>query len=132
MYSKKVMQHFEHPKNVGVMKNPSGFGEKGNLRCGDVMDIYIKVENGIIKDIKFKTFGCVAAIASTSILTEMVKGKTIEQAEKITKDDVVKEMGELPPVKLHCSLLAVDALKEAIKDYKGKGKEKDGKRNKKR
>ena len=120
MYSKKVMQHFENPKNVGVMENPSGFGEKGNLRCGDVMDIYIKVENDRIVDVKFKTFGCVAAIASTSILTEIAKGKTIEEAEKITKDEVVKEMGKLPPIKLHCSLLAVDALKEAIKNYKSK------------
>ncbi len=120
MYSKKVMQHFENPQNVGVIENPDGFGEKGNLRCGDVMDIYIKVENDKIIDVKFKTFGCVAAIASTSILTEIAKGKTIEEAEAITKDDVVKEMGDLPPAKLHCSLLAVDALKEAIKNYKNK------------
>ena len=120
MYSKKVMQHFENPKNVGIIKNPSGFGEKGNLRCGDVMDIYINVKNKKIVDIKFKTFGCVAAIASTSILTELVKGKTIEKAEKITKDEIVKEMGKLPSVKLHCSLLAVDALREAIKNYKTK------------
>jgi nitrogen fixation NifU-like protein len=125
MYSKKVMQHFEHPKNVGVIENPSGFGEKGNLRCGDVMDIYISVKDNVIEDIKFKTFGCVAAIASTSVLTEMVKGKTIEEAEKITKEQVVKELGELPPVKLHCSLLAVDALKEAIKDFKSKNDTKE-------
>jgi len=128
MYSKKVMQHFENPRNVGIIKNPSGFGEKGNLRCGDVMDIYIKVENDKIVDIKFKTFGCVAAIASTSVLTEMVKGKTILEAEQLTKNEVVKELGELPPVKLHCSLLAVDALHEAIKNYKdkqNKGEEKE-------
>lgn len=121
-YSRKVINHFKRPKNVGEIKDPDGFGEKGNLRCGDVMDIYIKVKKDRISDIKFKTFGCVAAIASTSILTEIVKGKTIEQAEKITKDDVLKEMGDLPPVKVHCSLLAVDALKEAIKDYKSNKK----------
>jgi len=119
-YSKKVLEHFENPKNVGVIEDADGFGEVGNLRCGDVMDIYIKVEGGIIKNIKFKTFGCVAAIASTSVLTEMVKGMKIEEAEKLTKDDVTKELGELPPVKLHCSLLAVDALKKAIKNYRGK------------
>jgi len=120
MYSKKVMQHFENPKNVGVIKDADGFGEKGNIRCGDVMDIYIKVKEGKIKDIKFKTFGCVAAIASTSVLTEMVKGKTVKEAENITKTELVKELGELPPVKLHCSLLAVDALHKAIENYKDK------------
>ena len=120
MYSKKVMNHFENPKNVGTIKNADGFGEKGNLRCGDVMDIYIKVKDNKIEDIKFKTFGCVEAIASTSVLTEMVKGKTVKEAESITKNELVKELGELPPVKLHCSLLAVDALHESIKNYREK------------
>jgi len=120
-YSKKVMQHFENPKNIGEIKNADGVGEVGNLRCGDVMKISIKVEKNVIKDIKFKTFGCVAAISTSSILTEIVKGKTIKQAKAITKDDIVKELGGLPNVKIHCSLLAIDALKAAIKDYEKNG-----------
>jgi len=120
-YSKKVMQHFENPKNIGEIKNADGIGEVGNLRCGDVMKISIKVEKNVIKDIKFKTFGCVAAISTSSILTEIVKGKTIKQAKAITKDDIVKELGGLPNVKIHCSLLAIDALKAAIKDYEKNG-----------
>lgn len=122
MYTKEVMEHFMHPKNVGVIKDADGVGEVGNIACGDVMWLYIKVgenEKGekIIKDIKFKTFGCVAAIATSSKITELAKGKTIEEALKITKDDVAKSLGGLPPVKMHCSLLATDALKEAIYDY---------------
>ena len=116
-YTKKVLEHFKKPKHVGKIKNPSGVGEVGNIRCGDQMKLFIKVEDNIIKDIKFKTFGCAAAIASSDILCDIVIGKTIEQAKKLTKDDVVKELGDLPPVKLHCSLLAIDALKKAIKDY---------------
>jgi len=124
-YSKKVMKHFENPKNIGEIKDADGVGEVGNLRCGDVMKISIKVENKggkeLIKDIKFKTFGCVAAIATSSILTEIVKGKTIKQAKAMTKDDIVKELGGLPNIKVHCSLLAIDALKAAIKDYEKNG-----------
>ena len=120
-YSKKVMQHFENPKNIGEIKNADGIGEVGNLRCGDVMKISIKVEKNVIKDIKFKTFGCVAAISTSSILTEIVKGKTIKQAKAMTKDDIVKELGGLPNIKVHCSLLAIDALKAAIKDYEKNG-----------
>lgn len=117
LYSKKVMKHFTHPKNVGEFKNPDGFGEIGNTSCGDVMKIGIKVSDGKIKDIKFKTFGCVAAIASTSALTELVKGKKISEAKKIKMKDVVEFIGGLPNIKLHCSSMAIGALKKAIKDY---------------
>ncbi len=124
MYSKKVMKLFMHPKNAGELKNPDAEGQAGNPICGDVMKIQIKVKNGRIVDIKFKTLGCAAAIASSSMLTELVKGKTLEEAEKITKDQIVKELGGLPPIKIHCSLLAVDALKKAIENYKKKYKNK--------
>jgi nitrogen fixation NifU-like protein len=122
MYSKKVMQYFLHPKNVGEIKNPSGVGEVGNIVCGDVMKLYIKVKNDIIKDIKFKTLGCAAAIATSSIITEIAKNKKIEDALKISKEEIIKSLGGLPPVKIHCSVLAVDALKEAIYDYLKKSK----------
>ena len=123
MYSKKVIQHFKHPKNIGEIKNPDGLGKVGNPVCGDVMHIYIKVgknkkEEEIIKDIKFKTMGCVAAIASSSITTEMAKGKTLEQAMKITNKLVAKKLKGLPKEKLHCSNLAADALHNAIENYK--------------
>ncbi len=123
-YNKKVLDHFKNPRNVGKIENPDGVGKVGNIVCGDVMWIYIKVEkkNGkeIIKDIKFQTFGCVAALATTSILTELVKDKSLEEALKIEKGDVVESLGGLPNIKLHCSLLAVDALSEAIYDYLSK------------
>lgn len=127
-YSKKVMQHFMHPKNVGKIKNPDGIGKIGNPICGDVMWIYIKVEKKeiknkqieYIKNIKFQTFGCAAAISTSSMITELAKGKTIEQAKKITIDDVVSALKGLPPIKMHCSNLAADALHEAIKDYERK------------
>jgi nitrogen fixation NifU-like protein len=122
MYTEKVKNHFFNPRNVGEIKNADGFGKVGNPKCGDVMAIYIKVKDNKIKDIKFKTFGCTAAIATSSILTEMVKGKTLDEALKITRDDVAKELGGLPSIKLHCSNLAADALKEAIKDYRIKRK----------
>lgn len=122
MYSKKVMEHMESPKNVGSIENADGVGKVGNPVCGDVMSMFIKVENGIITDIKFKTYGCGAAIATSSMMTEMVKGKTIGEAEKITKDQLAKELDGLPNIKLHCSVLAVDALHKAIADYKGKHK----------
>jgi nitrogen fixation NifU-like protein len=119
-YTKKVKEHFFHPKNVGEIKNADGIGKVGNPTCGDVMAIYIKVKDNRITDIKFKTFGCTAAIATSSILTEMAKGKTLDEALKITRDDVANELGGLPAIKLHCSNLAADALREAIKDYRNK------------
>jgi len=122
MYTEKVKDHFLNPRNVGEIKNPDGFGKVGNPVCGDVMAIYIKVKNNMIIDIKFKTFGCSAAIATSSVLTEMVKGKTIDEALKITRNDVANELGGLPAIKMHCSNLAADALREAIKDYKNKKK----------
>jgi len=117
MYNKKVMQHFRKPKNVGEIKDADGIGKVGNPVCGDVMWIYIKVKDDKIKDIKFKTFGCVSAIATTSMLTELAKGKTLEEAKKITRDDVADALGGLPSIKMHCSNLAADALKRAIEDY---------------
>jgi len=122
LYTKKVMDHFRNPRNMGEIKDADGFGKVGNPKCGDVMAIYIKVKNEKIVDIKFKTYGCTAAISTSSILTEMVKGKSIEEALKLTRDDVANELGGLPAIKLHCSNLAADALKEAIKDYRGKNK----------
>jgi len=119
-YTEKVMDHFRNPRNMGEIKNPDGFGKVGNPKCGDVMAVYIKVKDEIIVDIKFKTYGCTAAIATSSILTELVKGKNIEEALKITRDDVANELGGLPAIKLHCSNLAADALREAVKDYRKK------------
>ena len=116
-YSEKVKDHFFHPRNVGEIKDADGVGTVGNPKCGDIMTIYIKVKENIITDIKFKTYGCAAAIATSSITTEIIKGKSIETAKKLSRDDVAQELGGLPAVKLHCSNLAADALKEAIKDY---------------
>ncbi len=121
-YNEIVKNHFFHPRNVGEIKNPDGFGKVGNPTCGDVMAIYIKVKDNKITDIKFKTFGCSAAIATSSVLTEMVKGKTVDEALKITRDDVANKLGGLPAIKMHCSNLAADALREAIKDYRSKKK----------
>lgn len=120
MYSDKVIEHFNNPRNVGEIENPSGVGTVGNPVCGDIMKMFIKVNNGTISDIKFKTFGCGAAIATSSVLTEMVKGKTIEDASKISNKDVADALGGLPPLKLHCSNLAADALRKAIEDYKSR------------
>jgi len=121
MYSKKVIEHFRNPRNMGEIKNADGVGTVGNPVCGDLMTIYIKVKNNRITDIKFKTFGCAAAIATSSMITELAKGKTLEEAEKITRDDVANELEGLPPIKMHCSNLAADALKAAIKDYRKRG-----------
>lgn len=121
-YTQKVMKYFLHPKNMGELKNPDGEGQVGNPVCGDVMKIQIKVKNGRISDIKFKTLGCAAAIASTSVLTELVKGKTVEKALKVTKEDVIKVLGGLPSIKIHCSVMAQNALKKAIENYKQKVK----------
>lgn len=117
MYSEKVMDHFQNPRNVGEIENADGVGEVGNAKCGDIMRMYISVENGVITDVKFKTFGCGSAIATSSIATEMVKGKTLEEALKLTNKAVAEALDGLPPVKMHCSVLAEDALKAAIYDY---------------
>lgn len=122
MYSEKVIEHFKKPHNVGKIKDADGIGTVGNRACGDVMKLYIKVEDNRIIDIKFETMGCAAAISSSDILCEIAKGKTIEEALKITKDFLIKELEGLPPLKIHCSVLAVDALHEAIKDYQEKKK----------
>lgn len=122
MYNEKVMEHFMNPRNVGEIEDADGIGEVGNFKCGDIMKVYIKVEDNIIKDIKFKTFGCASAIASSSIATEMIKGKTVEEALKFTNKQVVEELGGLPPEKVHCSVLAEQAIHAAINDYLGKKK----------
>ncbi len=124
MYSEKVMDHFTNPRNVGEIEDADGVGMVGNPACGDIMKLTIKVEEGIIKDIKFKTFGCGAAIATSSMVTELVKGKPLDEAEKITNKTVAEALDGLPPVKMHCSNLAADALHAAIEDYKKRLKEK--------
>ncbi len=120
-YSKKVMDHFMNPRNVGGLDKVSGVGEVGNPTCGDIMHLEIEVEEDTIKDIKFRTFGCAAAIATSSMVTEMVKGKTLAEAEKITNRMVAEALDGLPPVKMHCSNLAADALHQAIVDYRQGG-----------
>lgn len=125
MYSEKVMDHFSKPRNVGEIEDADGIGTVGNPVCGDLMTIYIKVKDNIIEDVKFKTFGCGAAIATSSMVTEMAMGKTIEEALEITRNDVADELEGLPPVKMHCSNLAADALHAAIDDYKKKQAEKE-------
>ena len=120
MYTEQVMDHLINPRNVGEIEDASGVGEVGNAKCGDIMRFYIKVENDVITDVKFKTFGCGAAIATSSRATEMVKGKTIDEALKITNKMVADSLGGLPPVKLHCSVLAEEALHAAIADYRAK------------
>jgi len=117
VYSEKLLELFRNPKNVGEIPDADGVGSVGNPVCGDMMTIYIKVKDNRIEDIKFKTFGCGAAIATSSMTTELAKGKTLEEAMKITRGDVADELGGLPPIKMHCSNLAADALHEAIKDY---------------
>lgn len=123
MYSEKVLDHFRNPRNVGEIEDADGVGTVGNPVCGDMMTVYIKVKDDRIEDIKFKTFGCGAAIATTSMTTELAKGKTLDEAMKITRQDVADELGGLPPIKMHCSNLAADALHEAIKDYRRKKEE---------
>jgi nitrogen fixation NifU-like protein len=123
MYSEKVMEHFKNPRNMGEIKDADGVGTVGNPVCGDMMTMYIKVKNNRLEDIKFKTFGCGAAIATSSMTTELAKGKTLEEALKITRANVADELGGLPPIKMHCSNLAADALHAAIEDYYKKHKE---------
>jgi nitrogen fixation NifU-like protein len=120
MYSDKLIDHFRNPRNMGRMEDPDGVGKVGNPACGDVMYVYIKVKDDKIDDIKFETFGCAAAIGTSSIITEMAKGKTLEEAKKISKKDVADEAENLPPIKMHCSVLAADGLKAAIEDYEKK------------
>jgi nitrogen fixation NifU-like protein len=122
LYSKEVMKHFKNPKNIGSIKNADGIGKVGNIVCGDVMMFYIKVKNDKISDIKFQTFGCVVAIAVSSALTEMVKGKTLNYAMKLTNGNILKKLGKVPNLKVHCSVLAADGLHEAIYDYMSKKK----------
>lgn len=122
LYTKEIIEHFKHPKNVGKMTNADGLGRAGNLKCGDIMHLYIKIgrdKNGreVIREASFQTFGCVIAIANTSLLTTMIKGKTLKEAMKIGKEDLIKKFGQVPLSKIHCSLLAVDALSEAIYNY---------------
>jgi nitrogen fixation NifU-like protein len=125
MYSEKVLEHFKNPRNVGELKDADAEGSVGNPVCGDMMTIYIKVKDDRIEDIKFKTFGCGAAIATSSMTTELAKGKTLEEAMEITRKDVAEALDGLPPVKMHCSNLAADALHEAIKNYKEKKEEEE-------
>lgn len=120
MYTEKVLENFRNPKNMGEIENADGIGTVGNPICGDLMTIYIQVKDDKLENVKFKTFGCAAAIATSSMITELAKGKTIEEALKITRDDVAKELDGLPPIKMHCSNLAAEGLHAAIEDYKRK------------
>ena len=117
MYSEKVMDHFSNPRNVGEIPDADGVGTVGNAKCGDIMKMYLKVEDGVIVDVKFKTFGCGAAIATSSMATEMVKGKTLQEALQLTNKAVAEALDRLPPVKMHCSLLAEEAIHAAVEDY---------------
>lgn len=117
LYSEKVMDHFTNPRNVGEIENADGVGEVGNAKCGDIMKIYLKIDDNIITDVKFNTFGCGSAIASSSMATEMIKGKSIDQALELTNKAVVEALDGLPPHKIHCSVLAEEAVKAALKDY---------------
>jgi len=120
IYNEKVMDHFRNPRNVGEVEHADGIGQAGNPVCGDIMELSIKVENDVIKDVRFKTFGCGAAIATSSMVTELVKGKTVDEALEVSNKAVADALGGLPPVKMHCSVLAEEALKAAIDDYRRK------------
>ena len=126
MYSEKVMDHFSNPRNVGEIENPSGTGTVGHAKCGDIMKMDIRVEDGIITDVKFKTFGCGAAIATSSMATEMVKGKSIDEALQLTNQAVAEALDGLPPVKMHCSMLAEQAIHAAVEDYQKKQAQSQG------
>ena len=117
IYSEKVLDHFSNPRNVGEIENADGVGEVGNVKCGDIMKIYLKIDNNIITDVKFETFGCGSAIASSSMATEMIKGKSVDEALELTNRAVVEALDGLPPAKVHCSVLAEEAVKKALKDY---------------
>ena len=120
LYSEKVMDHFLNPRNVGIIEDADGVGEVGNAKCGDIMKMYLKIEDGIIKDVKFETFGCASAIASSSMATEMIKGKPLSEAAELTNKAVAEALDGLPPHKIHCSVLAEEAIRKAIEDYKNK------------
>ena len=120
MYSEKVMEHFMNPRNVGEIENPDGVGEVGNAKCGDIMRMYLKIDGDVITDVKFKTFGCGSAIASSSMATELIKGKTVKEAMELTNKAVADALDGLPPVKMHCSVLAEQAIKSALVDYSKK------------
>ena len=124
LYSEKVMEHFLHPKNVGVIEDANAVGEVGNARCGDIMKMYLKIENEIIEDVKFETFGCASAIASSSMATELIKGKPVSEAMELTNKAVAEALDGLPDYKMHCSVLAEQAIKAAIDDYHNHEKEK--------
>lgn len=124
MYSEKVMEHFANPHNMGELKDANAVGEVGNAQCGDIMRIYLKIEDDVVRDASFKTFGCCAAIASSSVATDMVKGKSIDEALRIKNSDVVNELDGLPPLKVHCSVLAEEAIRKAIENYE-EGQQKD-------
>jgi nitrogen fixation NifU-like protein len=119
-YSEKVMEHFSNPRNVGEIENPDGVGEAGNPKCGDIMKIYLRVKRNVIEDVKFKTFGCASAIASSSMATEMIRGKTVDEAWDLTNTAVAEALDGLPPIKMHCSVLAEEAIHRAINDYREK------------
>ena len=117
LYSEKVMDHFRNPRNVGVIEDPDGVGEVGNAKCGDIMKMYLKIDNDVISDVKFETFGCGSAIASSSMATELIKGKPLADALELTNKAVAEALDGLPPIKMHCSVLAEEAIKAAVKDY---------------
>ena len=127
MYSKKVLRHFNKPKYVGEIKNPDGVAEVGNPMCGDLLKLFIKVKNNKITKVRFKTFGCIAAIAASDVVCKLAEGKTLDKAERITSKDIVNYLGELPLIKIHCSVLGMEALKNAIKNYREKTNERKNK-----
>jgi len=124
LYSEKVMDHFRNPRNVGVLEDANGIGEVGNAKCGDIMKMYLKIEDDIVKDVKFETFGCGSAIASSSMATELIKGKPVEEARQLTNKAVAEALDGLPDYKMHCSVLAQEAIEAALKDYEENGKNK--------
>ena len=124
LYSEKVMDHFRNPRNVGVLDDANGVGTVGNAKCGDIMKMYLKIEDDIVKDVKFETFGCGSAIASSSMATELIKGKPVEEARNLTNQAVAEALDGLPDYKMHCSVLAQEAIEAALKDYEENGKEK--------
>ena len=124
LYSEKVMDHFRNPRNVGVLEDANGVGTVGNAKCGDIMKMYLKIENDIVEDVKFETFGCGSAIASSSMATELIKGKPVEEARKLTNQAVAEALDGLPDYKMHCSVLAQEAIEAALKDYEEHGQEK--------
>ncbi|SDX65798.1 nitrogen fixation protein NifU [Ruminococcaceae bacterium YAD3003] len=124
LYSEKVMDHFRNPRNVGVIEDANGIGEVGNAKCGDIMKMYLKIEDGIVQDVKFETFGCGSAIASSSMATELIKGKPVEEARKLTNEAVAEALDGLPDYKMHCSVLAQEAIESALKDYESRQEQK--------